>query len=65
LDDNTLLVIQKVLENQKAFIAMVAAINQKIRAMYSFYNAELSEPKSIMIPILQPENNSVSGESSL
>jgi len=51
VDDNTLLVIQKVYENRKAFIARLAKINQKIKAIYSLYDAEVSEPKSLMIPI--------------
>jgi hypothetical protein len=51
VDDNTLLVIPQVWGNRKAFIARVAGINQKIKAMYSLYDAELSEAKSFMIPI--------------
>ena len=51
VDDNTLLVIQKVYENRKAFIARLAKINQKIKAIYSLYDAEVSEPKSFIIAI--------------
>ena len=51
VDDNTLLVIQKVYENRQAFIARVAGTNQKIKAIYSLYDAELSERNSVMIPM--------------
>jgi hypothetical protein len=51
VDDNTLLVIQKVYENRLAFIARVAGINQNIKAICSLYDAELSEAKSFMIPL--------------
>jgi hypothetical protein len=44
VDDNTLLVIQKVFENREAFIARVAGIKEMIKAIYSLYDAELSSP---------------------
>jgi len=51
VDAYTLLVIRKVYENRKAFIARVAGFNQDIKTVYSLYDSEVSEPKSFIIPI--------------
>jgi len=51
VDDNTLVLIQKEYESREVFIARVAGINQKTKAIYSLYDTELSEPKSLMIPL--------------
>jgi len=48
---STLLVIQKVFEVRKAFIARIAEIGHKIKSIYSLYDAEWSEPRLFMSPI--------------
>ena len=51
VNEETLIVILEVYDNRKWFIVRVAGINNKIESVHTLYDAEVSEPDSVMIPI--------------